>query len=217
MNLKNTIQNSRYFRSLKFAFYCMTHPIDGYWDLTHEKRGTLGAATTILILTLLTRVAKLQFSGFIVMKVNWEEINIFLYFATIIFPLALWCIGNWGMTTLFDGKGRLWQIYMATCYGMLPYVVIQIPLMIISNFMTENMVELYGVVDSLSIVWCAFLIIMAMGQIHDYKLWKTITFTFATIFAVLVIVFILLLFFGMISSGVSYFISLGKEAIFRYS
>ena len=48
----------QYFGSLKFALYCTTHPLDGYWDLTHEKRGTIAAANTILVLTLITRILK---------------------------------------------------------------------------------------------------------------------------------------------------------------
>ena len=38
---------AKYLDSLKFGFYCMTHPLDGFWDLTHEKRGTMAAANTI--------------------------------------------------------------------------------------------------------------------------------------------------------------------------
>ena len=44
---------------------------------------------------------------------------------------------------------------------------------------------------------------------------KTLLFTVATIFAMLVMVFILLLFFSMISQGIAYFISIGREILFR--
>ena len=126
----------KYFDSLKFALYCITHPLDGFWDLTHEKRGTYAAANTILFLTLLIRILKLRFTSFIFIKVYWEDLNIFLYLASILFPLALWVVGNWGLTTLFDGKGKLGQVYMATCYALTPYPLIQFPLMVFSNFVT---------------------------------------------------------------------------------
>ena len=160
----------RYFGSLKFALYCTTHPLDGYWDLTHEKRGTIAAANTILVLTLITRILKLQYTSFIFNQVYWPKVNIFLYLAGILFPLALWCVGNWGLTTLFDGKGTLRQVYMATCYGMAPYPLIQLPM---------------------------------------------ILFTFATLLSMLVMVFILLLFFSMISQGIAYFVSLAREIMYR--
>ena len=206
---------SKYIDSLKFAFYCLTHPLDGFWDLTHEKRGTIAAANTILIATLIVRIMKLRYTSFIFITVYWEELNIFLYLASILFPLALWVIGNWALTTLFDGKGRLKQVYMASCYALLPYPVIQLPIMLLSNVVTVDEREFYSVISALSLVYCGLLIIAAMGQIHEFSGGKNILFTIASLFAMLVMVFILMLFFSMITEGVSYIVSLVREMLFR--
>ena len=206
---------NKYKDSLKFAFYCCTHPIDGYWDLTHEKRGTLAVANTILFATVLMRILSLKYTSFIFVDVNWEETNILLYIGTIIFPLALWVVGNWVLTTLADGKGKLWQVYMATCYGMLPYPIVQLFLMIFSNGVTVEEAGFYTTVGTITLIYCAVLIIVAMGQIHEYRAGKNLLFTLFSIFAVLVEVFILLLFFSMISQGIAYIVSLVKEMLFR--
>lgn len=204
-----------YLATLKFALYCITHPLDGFWDLTHEKRGSYAAANTILAITLIVRVMKLRFTSFIFLTVYWEELNLVLYMASIVFPLAVFVIGNWALTTLFDGKGRLGQVYMASCYCLTPYPLLQLPLMIFSNFVTVDEAEFYSVLSILSLVWCGLLFIAAMGQIHEYSAGKNILFMVASLFAMLVIIFILMLFFSMISQGVAYFISLGKEILFR--
>ncbi|MBE6023290.1 MAG: YIP1 family protein [Cellulosilyticum sp.] len=213
--LKKKETYNHYLSTLRFALYCITHPLDGFWDLTHEKRGSIAAANTILFLTILARILSLQYTSFLFCKVYWPEINIFLYIASIIFPLALWCVGNWGLTTLFEGKGKLSQIYMATCYGMTPYPLIQFPLIIFSNMITADEGAFYIVFSVLSLVWAAVLIVSAMMEIHEYKISKTIFFTIATMFAMLVMIFILLLFFSMISQAAYYFISIGRELLFR--
>lgn len=210
---KETYKN--YFKSLKFSLYCMTHPIDGFWDLTHEKRGTLAAANTILIVTLLARLLKLRYTSFVFLTVYWEDINIFLYIASIVFPLALWVVGNWALTTLFDGKGRLKQVYIATCYGLAPYPILQIPLMIVSNFVTIEEGQFYQVLSVISLIYAAFLIVMAMAQIHEFSVGKNLLFTVATLFAMLVMIFILMIFFSMVSQGVAYFVSIARELMFR--
>ncbi|MCQ2539522.1 MAG: YIP1 family protein [Acetatifactor sp.] len=210
---RESLQN--YWKSLKFALYCMTHPLDGFWDLTHEKKGTYAAANTILALTLIIRVAKLRFTSFIFNDVYWEDLNIFLYMGSILFPLILWVVGNWALTTLFDGKGRLGQVYIATCYGLTPYPLIQFFLMPFSNVVTVDEKEFYGVISAASLVFCGLLIVAAMGQIHEFSFGKNILFTIATLFAMLVMIFILMLFFSMISQGIAYFISLAKELLFR--
>jgi len=205
----------KYLDSLKFALYCISHPLDGFWDLTHEKRGTYAAANTILILTLIVRIMKLRYTSFIFITVYWEELNIFLYLASVLFPLALWVVGNWALTTLFDGKGRLGQVYMATCYALAPYPLVQLPLMIFSNFVTVDEAEFYSVISALSLVYALILIVVAMGQIHEYSGGKNLLFTVASLFAMLVMIFILLLFFSMISQGIAYFYSLYREFMFR--
>ena len=214
-SLKKKETYTRYFKNFKFAFYCMTHPLDGYWDLTHEKRGSMAVANTILILTLVARVTSLQFTSFIFNQVYWPEVNIFLYLGSILFPLALWVVGNWALTTLFDGKARLPQIYMATCYAMLPYPLFQFPLIIFSNVVTVNEAEFYTLINTIVLIFCGIYIVVAMMQIHEYTMSKTILFTAFSIFAMLVIVFILLLFFSMISQGIAYFVSIVREILFR--
>lgn len=205
----------RYFKSLKFALYCITHPMDGFWDLTHERRGSYAAANTILIVSVLVRLFKLKYTSFLFIEVYWEELNIFLYIASILFPLALWVVGNWALTTLFDGKGRLGQVYMATCYGMAIYPIVQIPLMVFSNFVTVEEGQFYEVVSVISLIYAALMIIVAMGQIHEYSGGKNLLFTVASLFSMLVMVFILMIFFSMISQGVAYFVSLVREFLFR--
>ena len=205
----------KYLKSLKFSLYCTTHPLDGFWDLTHERRGTYAAANTILFLTLLVRIMKLRFTSFIFLQVYWEELNILTYLASVLLPLFLFVLGNWALTTLFDGKGRLGQVYIASCYALTPYPLVQFPLMIFSNFVTVDEAEFYSVVALISIIWVAFIGIFGMSQVHEYSFGKNLLFLVATVFAMLVMIFLMLLFFSMISQGVSYFVSVGKELLYR--
>lgn len=213
LTLKSTY--TRFFDTLKYALYVMVHPADGFWDLIHAKRGSYAAANFIVILTLLTQIWRLRFTSFVVLNVHWEYVNIFEEFATILLPLGIFCVCNWALTTLFDGKGHLGDIYMGSAYALAPYPLIQIPIIIISNFVTRDEVAFYAIFNNISLVWCGILIFMAMMMIHQYGFGKTLLFTIFTIFGMLVFIFIVLLFFSMISQGVAYFVSLGREVIFR--
>ena len=205
----------RYFKSLKFSLYCLTHPIDGFWDLTHEKRGSYAAASTILFLAVVAYVIRLKYTSFIFIQVYWEDLNIFMYVASVLFPFFLFVVGNWVLTTLFDGKGRLGQVYIATCYAITPYPLIQFPLMFLSNFITVDESEFYTAIYIISLVWVLFIGILGMSQVHEYGFGKNILFLIATVFAMLVMIFLLMLFFSMVSQGVAYFISLTKEMLYR--
>ena len=71
-------------------------------------------------------------------------------FAKILLPLAIFCICNWGVTTLFDGKGHLGDIYMGTAYALTPYTLIQIPIIILSNVVTIEESAFYSVFNAIS-------------------------------------------------------------------
>ncbi|MDD2647788.1 MAG: YIP1 family protein [Eubacteriales bacterium] len=206
---------SRYGASLRFAFYCLLHPFDGYWDLTHEKRGSMAAANTIMFFVLLTRILTLEFTNFQFMSVNWEYVNVFQECLSLLLPLIVFVTANWCWTTLFDGKGTFKDIYVGMCYSILPYPLIQLPLILLSNVITTEEGAFYYVFAALSLIWAVYLIVIAMMEIHDYSVGKTFLFTIMSLFGMLIIIFLLLLFLSLISDAISYFVSLYREIVFR--
>ena len=111
---------SRSLDSLRYSLHVITHPFDGFWDLIHEKKGTLAAAHTFLILFLVVRVMKLILTSFQFINAPIQHINIFEEAASLALPFLVLCVANWAMTTLFEGKGRFRDIYMAMCYALVP-------------------------------------------------------------------------------------------------
>lgn len=205
-----------YGKTLKYSLYVITHPLDGFWDLKHEKRGSLAASITIIMLVLLTRILNVQFTSFLFNKVKWDEVNVFMICLQILVPLVVFGIANWGLTTLFDGKGTLKEVFMAVGYALTPYVLIQLPMTFISNLFIDTEGAFYYYSGTFAIIWCAFLLISGMMMTHEYSLGKTMFALFATIVGMMVIFFVAILFFSLTSDAVDYFISLYKEIVFRF-
>lgn len=213
--LKDRQKWARYGSSLKYATYVMFHPFDGFWDLTHEKRGSMAAANTIVAAVLIVRLLALQHTSFLFNNTYWPEVNILQQCLSVLLPLVIFVLGNWGLTTLFDGKGRLKDVYMATCYALAPYVILQLPMIVLSNCITVDERAFFNILGTLSLIWSGGLIVCGMMQIHDYGLAKTLLFIVMTIFAMAVIIFLVLLFFTLVGDGIGYFTSLYKEITFR--
>ena len=205
----------RYVASMKYAKYILFHPFDGFWDLVHEKKGTIAAATTYLALFLITRVVQLLFTNFQFINAPLQYINIFEQMGSLLFPFLILCLANWSMTTLFDGKGRFGDIYMAMCYALVPYTLIQLPLVFVSNIIAFDEAAFYTVLMSFSTIWCIALVFVGLMQVHDYSPGKTLIFVIVTIVGALIIIFLLLVFFSLLGDAASYFISLYREIAFR--
>ncbi len=205
----------KYKDSLKYAFYVITHPFDGFWDLTHEHRGTLAAANTFLALFLIIRVLKLLCTSFQFISAPIQHINVFEEMGSLLLPFLILCLANWAMTTLFDGKGRFIDIYIAMCYALVPYILIQLPMILVSNMLTFEEGSLYTVMLSISVIWCVFLVFVGLMEVHDYGPGKTLIFIIVTIVGAAVILFLILVFFSLLSDAFGFFVSLYREASYR--
>ena len=204
-----------YKSSLRYALHVITHPFDGFWDLTHEHRGTLAAANTFLALFLIIRVLKLLCTSFQFISAPIQHINVIEEMGSLLLPFLILCLANWAMTTLFDGKGRFKDIYIGMCYALVPYILIQLPMILVSNMLTYEEGSLYSVMLSISVIWCAFLVFVGLMEIHDYGPGKTFIFIIVTIVGAAVIIFLILVFFSLLSDAVGFFVSLYREANYR--
>ena len=205
----------RYLATLKYGTYVIFHPFDGFWDLVHEKRGSLLAAHTWLFLFLLTYVMRLMLTNFQFITAPLQYINIYEQCGSLLLPFLILCLSNWALSTLFDGKGRFKDIYMAMCYALVPYVLIQLPMILISHMISFDEAAYYSVLASVSVIWCVFLAFVGLMQVHDYSPGKNLIFLFATIFGAMVILFLILVFFSLLSDAVGFFVTLYREVAFR--
>ena len=205
----------RYKDSLRYALHVITHPFDGFWDLVHEKRGTMAAAHTFLFLFLIIRVLKLMLTNFQFISAPVQYINVLEEMGSLLLPFIVLCIANWAMTTLFEGKGRFKDIYMAMCYALVPYIIIQLPMILISNMLTYEEGSLYSVMINFSVIWSAFLAFVGLMEIHDYGPGKTFIFIIVTLVGAAVILFLVLVFFSLLSDAVAFFVSFYREIVFR--
>jgi hypothetical protein len=175
----------------------------------------MGAATVIFILFVMTQVWTWTYSSFIFYWPQWEYFNLFMAVLPSVVLFFTWCIANWSLTTLMDGKGKLKDIYMATAYALTPYPLIRIPLIFLSHVITWDESAIYLTFQRLSTYWCALLIVCAMMMIHDFTFGKAIFTCLATIVAMMIIIFLIIMFFSLITQSFGYFVSLYKEIAFR--
>ncbi|MDR0273033.1 MAG: YIP1 family protein, partial [Clostridiales bacterium] len=116
----------KYIESLLFSLYTMRRPLDGFWDLVHEKRGSMAAAHTIVVTFILVQIVYLTQTSFMWININMEAFSSLYVVLNNLGPLLLFSVSNWCLTTLFDGKGRISDIYMGYAYALVPQLLIML-------------------------------------------------------------------------------------------
>lgn len=199
-----------------YAFYVMMHPFDGYWDLKHEKRGSVRASILIVILAALSVAYNNVGSGYLYSGSGGSATgSIFGGISTVVAPLLLWCIANWCLTTLFDGEGTLKDIFIASSYSLMPIPVFFIPVTIVSNFATLDEKTFISLFTGIALVWTGMLLFFGIMTTHGYSMGVNIGMTIFTIVAMMFIVFLIMLFTNLIQRMVSFVTDIITEISYR--
>ncbi len=203
-----------YGEEMLYIFHIIFHPFDGFWDLKHEKRGSVRAGTTILAITIFAFFYQAIGTGYIHNPRGGYE-TVFIQVISVLVPVILWVIGNWCLTTLFDGEGSFKDIYIASCYSLSPLPLFVILSTILSNVLTLSEGSILTLLVSIGYVWVGILLFFGMVVTHDYTTGKNVITTLGTIVAMAVIMFIVMLFSSLVMKMVTFIIALGTEIFNR--
>ena len=203
-----------YLQELLFGFHLILHPFDGFWDLKHEKRGSVRAGTTYLLITIATIYYQSIGAGYVT-NPQGNYITVWGAVLNVCIPLALWIVGNWCITTLFDGEGSIKDVYIASTYSLLPLVLTTIPATIASNFILASEVKMITLVTTLGFVWLGLLLFFGMMVTHDYTIGKNVITTLATLVGMICIMFIVILFSTLLGKLVGFVTNIVTEIQYR--
>ena len=156
-----------------------------------------------------------QFSGYAVTGTISENVNVPYQLMLILLPIAFWVIANWCFTALMDGKGTMRDIVIATGYALKPYVLLSVPLFLLSHVLTQEEAMIYTLLDAICLIWVLGLLFFGMMTIHDYSLSKSVLTVILTLLGMCIILFILLLLASLVQEIYNYFYGIYKELVFR--
>lgn len=196
-----------------YGFYVIMHPFDGFWDLKHEKRGSVRGALCILALTVASVVY--QNIGSSYLFGGSDYVNIVGPTVSVLVLVILWCLANWCLTTLFDGEGTLKDIFVATCYALVPIPLITIPATLATNICSLSEAEFISLALGVAYVWTGMLIFFGSMTTHGYSMGRNIAITLFTIVGMVFITFVAVLFWNLITRMVSFVSDIITEISYR--
>lgn len=199
----------------KYAFYTVSHPMDAYYEIRHRERGCVPIAILLVILFSLSFSINRMAANFIVNDIDPLDVNATTELIAVLLLYLLLCVGNWSITCLMGGEGRLKDIVIAIGYAMTPMIVCFNLGTVFSQFVTEDEGAFYGIIVGLGIAYSLLMMLMGIMQVHNYTLGKTLITLFLTFVAMFIIIFVALLLFDLLNQVYNFFYSIYQELIFR--
>ena len=199
---------------LAYGFYVILHPFDGFWDLKHEKRGSVRASIVFIAVTILAFFYQSIGQGYL-MNPEGTYASIWVQVIGVLVPLFLFIISNWCLTTLFEGEGSFKDIFIACSYSLVPVPLLLIPVTLLSNVCTNAEIDIIGFISTLSFIWLGILIVFGTQVTHDYTMGKNIITIAGTLVGMVFIMFLALLFSTLVGKMVSLITNIITEIRYR--
>lgn len=204
-------------KELRYALYLTVHPFKGFWDIKYEKEGSLITAIILMAATIIVQIASDLGTGYLFRGYVSANYNLVDTVTASLFLFFSWCIANWCLTCLSDGKGTFKDIVMFTAYSLTPYIIIQTIMIVVSNMFILREQVFYNMLSNLSYVWVAFLLISGMLTTHHFTLKRTLVVAIFTIVGMIVIALLIVMVFAMFQQVVSFASIVFEEFMLRMS
>jgi hypothetical protein len=215
INWRNRRRKSQanFMSNFRHAMYTLKHPFDGFVAVRYEGKGSYLSAVIILLGVYVALLIKDLVTSFSFHAAT--AIDIYSIFTQFFIVWMAWIISNYLVSSIYRGEGRFRDIVIGSAYALVPYIVIGIPLAIVSNAMTMSEGSIYGFVSNGMMVWIGLLMFWKIQCIHNYSVGETALNIILSLCTMLVIGVLVFLTAGLTNDLISLFYEMGQELIIR--
>ncbi len=201
----------------KWAYlrYTVSHPMEGFYWIRHQDRGSLPIAILMVVLFSLCFSLNRISANFIVNDVAPRTVDSLEELSGVLLLYLLICVANWSITCLMNGEGRMKDIAIAVGYSCAPLIPAFLLATAMSHVITVEEGAFYSIVIGAGVCYGLIMALIGIMQVHNYTLGKTLQTLLLTFNAILVIIFLCLLLADLIGQVINFFRSLYIEIIFR--
>ncbi|MBE5786755.1 MAG: YIP1 family protein [Clostridiales bacterium] len=184
--------------AVKRIMKVLGHPSSELYEMKYYKVWPILPTVVILLAWYATEVLAIYATDFKFNYNNLTNVNILYTFASTVGLFLLWTVVNWAVTTLLDGKGSIREIFCATSYALIPYVAVSILCVVMSHLLIMEEESFMTIFRAFGLLYSLLIFVSAMATIHDYSMAKAILSILLSLAGIVFILFLLVLFFGLL-------------------
>ena len=200
---------------MKLFLSTPVHPFAAFEDLKYKKLGSVKIATVVLVLFYVASVLNVISSGFLYSNTLLRNYNSLFTIGGTFGLVLLWSVSNWLVCSMFEGKGTFKDVYVGTCYSLLPWVIFQFVKMGLSHLLPLSVAGIVTGLGTVMLIYTFFLLSIAMMKVHEYDFFKFLLTGLVIAFFMILIVFIILMCAILIAQFWSFIASIYEEVVHR--
>lgn len=176
-------------------FACVFHPFESFRLVKEKGMGSAILATILLALFYLVNAVSDVASGYAFNRFDASSYNSFFVLLRTVALVLLFVISNWLVCVLMGGIGKLKEIYIVTCYSLIPTIAATAVGIVLSHVLSPDEFVFVTIFQTICTAYTLIILMVGIMKVHDYEFSKFIGTTVVTIIAMLIIVFLIFLVF----------------------
>ena len=202
-------------QKIKDCLLVLFHPIECFGNIKTRQAGSVTVSTILLVLFYIGTVGEKLLGGFMYENTDLTEFNSIYTLLGSVGLMILYVVLNWAACVLFEGKGKLKEIYCASCYCLVPMIIHSVAYIILSYVIVPSnnggMSLMTTVFQAIFIIW----LLLSITVVHDFSFFKAIGMAIVIILGMIVAVFVLFSVLTLSQDLISFVIGLFKEILLR--
>lgn len=171
------------------------HPFDSFRLVKEKNMGSLTCATVLLALFYLVTAVSDVAAGYAFNQFDASSYNSFFVLLRTAALVALFVISNWLVCVLMGGIGKLKEIYIVTCYSLIPVIVSTVSGVVLSHILSPDEFVFVTIFQTICVAYTFIILAIGIMKVHDFEFGKFLLTTLVTVIAMLIIVFLIFLVF----------------------
>lgn len=205
------VTQSRPYRHFVHLFRFCSKPSDAVFEVKYHDGASVWSASALYVWFVVLQILGVAVTGYLFNSSSVYQADGWKIVLTTVGCFALLVVCNYFVSTVTDGEGKLWQCFVTFIYALAPYLVMALPVFIVSNWLTYNETVVYSVCNVVMYAWSAVCLFRAIMELHDYTVWQTVKNIFLTVFAFAMAILFAIVLRMLLAQFFGYFVQIGEE------
>lgn len=178
----------------KQALRVLKHPFDAFGELRYRSEGSFPAAVLLLIATFAVLLLSKLATSYLFNPSGVENVSPLTLLLQFVVPWLTWVAANYWIGSIMKGQGRWTEVFVGSAYALMPFLLLSLPLALLSNVLTLNEKVVYDFGNGVMIGWTLLLFFIMVKEIHNYDIGETavnVVLSVLFMFAIWILLFIL--------------------------
>lgn len=203
-------------KALRLAAVTLFHPIVGFNYMKRDRtKFNYTPILVIMLLMIFTKIFSIFVTHYPLATVTTRDANLLVECAVMVVPILSWVVASYAMTTIMSGEVMFRECLMACSYSLLPYIIVQIPLSVVTNIMEESQAGLYNTISNFALLFVLLLLFINLKEMNNYTMAKTFGIIILSLFTMILLWASISLVFALSMRFVNFVSEIITEISFR--